>query len=191
MASDQHNFPYGEDMKTKKVNITRATSKTTTVEKCYSILKSPIDDLLLVADDSALLGVYFSDCDHVPLEKENWSRNDRHPILSKTAAELAEYFTGKRKDFSIPLRFDGTDFQRKIWKQIAAIPYRETINYSELAKRAGKPDAIRAAGTTTGRNPISIIVPCHRVMGKNGGLCGFAGGLERKRFLLGLEHSQV
>ena len=190
MASDQLKFPYGKDMKTNKAKTKVPKTKEAKTTKYFSIIKSPIDDLLLVADDSALLGLYFSGYDHVPSEKEDWQREDRHPILLQAAAELAEYFSGNRKTFSVPIRFEGTDFQQKIWKQIAAIPYRKITNYSELAQRVGRPDAIRAAGTTTGRNPISIIVPCHRVMGKNGDLCGFAGGLDRKRFLLALENSE-
>ncbi len=155
----------------------------------YSIVKSPINDLMLVADEAALIGIYFVGCDHVPAASKHWTLNDGHPVLKQTAQELTESFAGKRESFSIPIRFIGTDFQRKIWEQIAVIPYGETITYTELAKRAGAPEAVRAVGTTTGRNPISIIVPCHRVMGKDGGLCGFAGGLDRKRHLLKIEKS--
>ena len=96
---------------------------------------------------------------------------------------------GKGKSFSVPLRLSGTDFQKRVWREIALIPYGETLSYSELAKRAGAPHAVRAAGRSTGRNPVSIIIPCHRVVGKNGNMCGFAGGLEKKRHLLELESS--
>ena len=89
-----------------------------------------------------------------------------HPVLRQAAKQLQEYFAGKRRNFSLPLRLAGTDFQRRVWREIALIPYGETINYGELAKRAGAPQAIRAAGTNTGRNPLSIIIPCHRVDGK-------------------------
>jgi methylated-DNA-[protein]-cysteine S-methyltransferase len=157
----------------------------------YSILKSPIDDLMLVADASVLTGVYFVGCDHIPAASKHWTLNAQHSVLSQATKQLQEYFAGKRQNFSLPLRLAGTDFQQKVWQEIARIPYGETINYSELAKRAGAPQAIRAAGTTTGRNPVSIIVPCHRVMGKNGSMCGFAGGLERKRYLLSLENSEI
>ena len=155
----------------------------------YSIIKSPIDDLMLVADASALTGVYFFGGDHIPAASNRWALNPQHPILRQAAKQLREYFAGKRESFSLPLRLAGTDFQRKVWREIALIPYGKTASYSDLAKRAGAPQAIRAAGTSTGRNPVSIIIPCHRVMGKNGGLCGFAGGLERKRYLLELENS--
>ncbi len=153
----------------------------------YSIIKSLVGDLILVADASALTGLYFEGCQHVPAASKGWTLNAQHPVLEKTAKQLKEYFEGKRTSFSLPLRLAGTDFQEKIWQQIARIPYGKKISYSELAKRAGAPQAIRAAGTATGQNPVSIIIPCHRVMGKNGRLCGFAGGLERKRLLLELE----
>ena len=153
----------------------------------YSIIKSPIDDLMLVADASALTGVYFAGYDHTPVASNRWTLNAQHPVLRQAAKQLQEYFAGKRKSFSLPLRLDGTDFQKRVWREIALIPYAETITYSDLAKRVGAPEAIRAAGTSTGRNPVSIIIPCHRVMGKNGAMRGYAGGLERKRYLLELE----
>jgi methylated-DNA-[protein]-cysteine S-methyltransferase len=157
----------------------------------YSIIKSPLDDLMLVVDDSALTGLYFVGSDHIPAPSNRWTLDAQHPVLEQAAKQLQEYFTGKRKSFSVPLRLAGTDFQRKVWREIALIPYGETINYSDLAQRAGAPQAVRAAGTATGRNPVSIIVPCHRVMGKNGDMCGFGGGLERKRYLLELENSDT
>lgn len=151
----------------------------------YSIIKSPVDELLLVANRSALIGMYF---EGYPIAK-HWTRDPNHPILEGAAAQLKEYFAGKRKTFSLPIHFDGTDFQNAVWSNIAKIPYGETITYSDLARQAGSPDAVRAAGASTGRNPISIIVPCHRVMGKNGSLTGFGGGLPRKRYLLNLENA--
>ncbi len=153
----------------------------------YSIIKSPIDDLMLVTDDSALTGLYFVGCDHIPTASNRWTLNPQHPVLRQAAKQLQEYFAGKRESFSLPLRLAGTDFQERVWREIALIPYGETISYGDLAKRAGAPQAIRAAGTSTGRNPVAIVIPCHRVVGKNGDMCGFAGGLERKRYLLGLE----
>jgi len=162
--------------------------RTTTNIMNYSIIKSPIGDLMLVADVSAVTGLYFADCDHIPPASKQWILNAQHPVLQQATEQLQEYFAGRRKAFSVPLRLEGTDFQQRVWRQIALIPHGETITYSDLALRAGAPQAIRAAGTTTGRNPVSIIIPCHRVMGKNGSLCGFAGGLERKRHLLELEN---
>ena len=154
----------------------------------YFIVKSGIKDLMLVADDSALIGLYFMGCDHIPAASKDWIHDARHPVLRQAATQLREYFEGKRDHFTIPLRLAGTDFQQKVWREIARIPYGETIAYGELAERAGAPRAIRAAGTSTGRNPVAIIIPCHRVVGKNGGMGGFAGGLERKRFLLELDN---
>ena len=157
----------------------------------YSITKSPVHDLMLVADDSALIGLYFAGCDHIPAASNRWKRHAKHPVLQQAEKQLQEYFAGERTEFSLPLRLTGTDFQQRVWREIALIPYGETITYSDLAKRAGAPQAIRAAGTNTGRNPVSIIIPCHRVVGKNGSLHGFAGGLERKRHLLELENSDA
>ena len=156
----------------------------------YSILKSPINDLMLVTDGSALIGLYFFGCDHLPAASRHWELDPKQPVLRQAARQLQEYFAGKRTDFTLPLRLSGTDFQTRVWRQISRIPYGKTISYSTLAKRAGAPQAIRAAGTTTGRNPLSIVIPCHRVMGKKGELRGFAGGLERKRRLLELESWQ-
>jgi methylated-DNA-[protein]-cysteine S-methyltransferase len=158
---------------------------------CYSIMKSPIGDLILVADSSALIGLSFADCHHALALGAKWTLNSSQPILRQAAEELEEYFAVTRKKFSVPLRLSGTDFQKRVWREIALIPYGETASYSDLANRAGAPQAIRAAGTSTGRNPISIIVPCHRVVGKDGSLCGFAGGLERKQRLLKIESSDV
>ena len=154
----------------------------------YSIVQSPVGDLTLVADNGALTGVYFAGRDRIPGASKRWTRDARHPVLREAAKQLREYFAGKRKSFSLPLRLAGTDFQRRVWREIARIPYGETVSYSALAERAGAPLAVRAAGTSTGRNPAAIVVPCHRVMGKNGDLCGFGGGLERKRYLLKLEN---
>ena len=157
----------------------------------YASVNSPVGELTLVADATALTGLYFAGYEHAPTVSREWTMQPQHPVLRQAAKQLEEYFSGERTTFSLPLRLAGTDFQEKVWGSIARIPYGETISYAELAKRAGAPQAIRAAGTTTGRNPVSIIIPCHRVMGKSGGLCGFAGGLERKRFLLALERTEA
>jgi methylated-DNA-[protein]-cysteine S-methyltransferase len=158
------------------------------IMKSYNTIKTPMGDLMLVADASELIGLYFVGCDHIPVEQNQWKRDPRHPILRQTREQIHEYFAGKRTSFSLPLRFAGTDFQDRVWRQIALIPYGKTISYAELAQKAGKPRAIRAAGTNTGRNPLSIVIPCHRVVGKNGGFGGYAGGLDRKRYLLELEN---
>ena len=154
----------------------------------YDILKtSDLGALLLVAADGKLTGIYFHDRKHAPKLQGDWKLDPKNPVLRQTATELREYFDGTRTSFSIQLHYAGTDFQNEIWRQIARIPYGETITYSELAERAGVPRAVRAAGTATGSNPLSIVIPCHRVMGKNGAITGYAGGVERKRHLLELE----
>src|SRR5260370_22744210 len=121
-------------------------TKTTDIMNYYLIIKSPIDDLMLAADASALTGLYFAGCDHIPAASKSWTLNAQHPVLQQAAEQLQEYFAGTRKNFSLPLRLGGTDFQRKVWREIAHIPYGETTSYSDLAKRAGAPLAIRAAG---------------------------------------------
>jgi methylated-DNA-[protein]-cysteine S-methyltransferase len=156
--------------------------------KSYIYLKTQmLGDLLLVATSTHLVGIYFSNYKNGPKLPGDWKLDPGHPILRQAGRELEEYLEGKRNNFTMPVSYDGTGFQNEIWKQIARIPFGATITYSELAQRAGTPAAIRAAGTATGRNPLSIIVPCHRVVGKNGGLGGYAGGLERKKSLLKIE----
>ena len=155
--------------------------------KSYTIHKtSTLGDLTLVADDNKLIGIYFANHKHLP-QKADWKLNNKHPILKQAGKEITEYLEGERKIFSLPLHYAGTDFQQKVWQQIARIPYGKTISYMELAKRAGRPKAIRAAGTATGRNPLSIIIPCHRVIATNGTMGGFGGGMERKKKLLEVE----
>jgi methylated-DNA-[protein]-cysteine S-methyltransferase len=157
----------------------------------YSILKTPRGDLMPVANPSELTGLYFVGCDHVPAARSTWRLDLRHPVLREAEEQLRDYFDGKRTRFSVPLRFAGTNFQERVWREIARIPYGRTISYSELARQAGAPRAIRSAGTNTGRNPLAIFVPCHRVVGKDGGIGGFAGGLEWKRYLLALEKNSA
>jgi methylated-DNA-[protein]-cysteine S-methyltransferase len=149
--------------------------------------KSPVGDLTLVANESELIGIYFPSHRHGPKTQKTWTLNQGHPVLQQAAKQLGEYFEGKRDSFTVPMNFSGTEFQKRVWRQIARIPFGKTISYSELAKKAGAPRAIRAAGAATGRNPLSIIVPCHRVLGKNNAITGYAGGLDRKRHLLELE----
>jgi len=153
----------------------------------YSILKTPLDEIILVANETELTGLYFTGQSHAPVMRSDWLLNPRQAILRQARDQVEEYLEGDRRTFSLPLRFDGTDFQERVWREIAVIPYGETITYSELAQRAGAPDAVRAAGAATGRNRIGIIIPCHRVVGKDGTLTGYAGGLPRKRHLLELE----
>jgi len=154
----------------------------------YTTLKTQaLGDLLLVANDTKLIGIYYADCNHAPEIAADWRHNPRHPILQQAKKEIGSFLEGKRNSFSVPLHLDGTKFQQKVWTQLARIPFGQTISYSELARRAGRPTAIRAAGSATGRNPLSIIIPCHRVISKNGTLGGYAGRLDRKQRLLVLE----
>jgi methylated-DNA-[protein]-cysteine S-methyltransferase len=150
-------------------------------------IKSPVGTLTLVANDEALLAVLW---EH---EKPNRTKyrehvaTSSHPVLDEAERQLKEYFSGARKTFEIKLAFQGTDFQKKVWGALQQIPYGATASYSELARKIGSSKACRAVGAANGRNPLSIIVPCHRVIGRDGKLTGFAGGLENKAFLVRLE----
>lgn len=153
----------------------------------YDFYESPHGPMLLVADGEALSGVYFDGQKYHPQVASQWRRDAHHATLRQTKSELAEYFGGERKRFDTALAPEGTPFQRSVWKAISSVGFGQTITYGELAARAGCPGSARAAGAATGRNPISIIVPCHRIVGSNGSLTGYAGGLDRKRALLALE----
>jgi len=156
----------------------------------FSAMKSPVGTLSLIASDTGLRAVLFEN-DRV--EKEcgeiigALKVSDRHPILAETRKQLAEYFALRRSKFDLPLIMDGTPFQKLAWKALLTIPYGKTISYGEQARRLGSPAKARAVGGANSRNPISIIVPCHRVIGKSGALTGFGGGLGTKKFLLELE----
>lgn len=152
----------------------------------YDQYQGPQGTMLLTATPKGLAGVYFKGQKHFP-KRRDWRLDRRHPVLRRAKKELAQYFAGRRRRFGVALDPQGTAFQRAVWKQIAKVGYGETLSYGELARRAGHPGSARAAGAATGRNPIGIIVPCHRIMGANGTLAGYAGGLARKRALLALE----
>ncbi len=143
--------------------------------------------MLLVASDEGLTGVYFDGQKHHPQLEAEWRRDASHAALRQAKRELAEYFAGERRRFETALAPEGTPFQLAVWKAISAVAFGRTITYGELARAAGCPGSARAAGAATGRNPIGIIVPCHRIVGSNGSLTGYAGGLGRKRALLALE----
>jgi len=153
----------------------------------YDFYASPQGQMLLVADEEGLAGVYFDGQKYLPHVASQWRRDAQHATLRQAKRELAEYFGGERKRFDVALAPEGTPFQRSVWTAIASVGFGETITYGELAKRAGCPGSARAAGAATGRNPIGIIVPCHRILGSDGSLTGYAGGLDRKRALLALE----
>ncbi len=153
----------------------------------YDFYDSPQGRMLLVANDEGLCGVYFDGQKYHPQVAPQWRRDAHHALLRQTQRELAEYFGGERKRFETALAPEGTPFQRAVWKAISSVGFGHTITYGELAIRAGCPGSARAAGAATGRNPVGIIVPCHRIVGANGSLTGYAGGLDRKRALLALE----
>jgi methylated-DNA-[protein]-cysteine S-methyltransferase len=150
---------------------------------------SPLGEILLVANPpgDALAGLYLARQKYFPAAADTWHEAPRLPLFRETIRQLHEYFAGSRTRFDVPLAPAGTPFQRRVWDAIRDVPYGETITYGELARRCGRPAAVRAAGAATGRNPITVIVPCHRIVGSGGALTGYAGGLDRKRALLALE----
>ncbi|MGC6371580.1 methylated-DNA--[protein]-cysteine S-methyltransferase [Pseudomonas sp. K2I15] len=153
----------------------------------YALMPSPVGQLTLVARDGKLTAILW--------EKERPNRvrlgalqeANNSPVLQETERQLKEYFAGTRNRFELELDFAGTDFQKKVWQALLTIPFGETRSYSQIAAQIGNPKAVRAVGAANGRNPISIVAPCHRVIGASGGLTGFAGGLEAKQYLLALE----
>jgi methylated-DNA-[protein]-cysteine S-methyltransferase len=150
----------------------------------YDTMPSPVGPLLLVAEDAGLSGVYFETYRHGRRPVPEWIRAPEHQTLEETRAQLEAYFVGGLSRFSLPLAAQGTAFQQRVWAQLRRIAYGETVSYGELARRIGDPRAVRAVAGANARNPISIIVPCHRVIGADGSLTGFGGGLDRKRWLL-------
>ena len=149
--------------------------------------KSPVGRLTLVASEDALVGLFMEvSGSEVPVAEK------RHTaLLDRVSAELDEYFEGTRESFDIPLAPEGTDFQRRVWAVLETIPFGTTCSYAEVARKVGRPRAVRAVGAANGRNPISIIIPCHRVIGADGSLTGYGGGLPRKRWLLAHEKVEL
>jgi methylated-DNA-[protein]-cysteine S-methyltransferase len=148
-------------------------------------LDSPVGTLTLAATDDGLHAIEFPRYRH-PANRAGWTEG-QHPVLDLAARQLDEYFAATRLAFDLPLAPRGTDFQRSVWLALAGIAYGETISYAQLAQRVGKPTAMRAVGAANGRNPLPIVLPCHRVIGADGSLTGFGGGLPTKQFLLELE----
>jgi methylated-DNA-[protein]-cysteine S-methyltransferase len=153
--------------------------------RVHTVVDSPIGPLTLVAEDGELAGLYMDNQRHLP-PVETFGEPDPAP-LRLAVAQLEEYFAGRRTEFDLPLAMGGTPFQRSVWNALREIPYGETVSYRGLAEQIGRPTAIRAVGLANGKNPISIIVPCHRVIGTGGNLTGYGGGLGRKRHLLDFE----
>jgi len=148
---------------------------------------SPVGPLKLVASEAGLAAILWKNDRPGRVRLDPVIEDPMHPVLRQTERQLEEYFAGQRKAFDLPLDFAGTDFQRRVWAALLTIPFGETRSYAQIAKQVGSPDAVRAVGAANGRNPISIIAPCHRVIGSSGQLTGFAGGLEVKAQLLALE----
>lgn len=163
----------------------------TNVPYYFKIIESPIGPLRLVASDKGLAGILWKveRPGRVNLAPQIEALN--HPVLLQTQAQLNDYFAGKRTSFDLPLDFKGTAFQKAVWEYLVRIPFGETRTYGGMAKDLGRPKAMRAVGAASGRNPISIIAGCHRVIGANGALTGFAGGLEAKSFLLAHENKAL
>ncbi len=154
----------------------------------FDFIDSPLGRLRLTATSAGLTSIHFEDERYAPPLDSAWIRAPAFPPLREAAMQLAEYFAGRRRAFDLPLSPVGTPFQRAVWDAIATVLPGETISYAELARRAGRPRSVRAAGGATGRNPLAIVIPCHRIVGADGSLTGYGGGLARKRALLALEH---
>jgi methylated-DNA-[protein]-cysteine S-methyltransferase len=155
----------------------------------YTTVESPIGELLLLGDGRALHGLYMQEGRKPVKISARWKRSAQSFALVRS--ELQEYFAGGRTTFEVPLVMKGAEFERQVWQALRGIPYGQTVSYGEIARRVGQPSAARAVGLANGRNPIAVIVPCHRVIGADGTLTGYGGGLERKRLLLDLENGQT
>jgi methylated-DNA-[protein]-cysteine S-methyltransferase len=153
----------------------------------YKMMTSPVGALKLVAGEHGLSAILWENDDPARVRLGPLVEDAEHPILIEAERQLRDYFAGTLTAFTVPLDFHGTEFQKRVWAALLAIPYGETRSYAEIARAVGRPTAFRAVGAANGRNPISIIAPCHRVIGTNGALTGFAGGLKAKELLLGLE----
>jgi methylated-DNA-[protein]-cysteine S-methyltransferase len=156
----------------------------------YKVMKSPVGALKLVASDKGLAAILWENDNPRRVRLGSVSEDKNNPVLLETERQLNDYFAGKRKSFSVKLDFKGTEFQKKVWAALLTIPFGETRSYGQIAKQIENPKAVRAVGAANGKNPISIIAPCHRVIGSTGKLTGFAGGLETKAHLLALEGNQ-
>ncbi len=166
-----------------------ATVQVLSEQRFYTSIDSPIGELLLLGDGHSLRGLYMQQGRKPVQIAPRWERSEAP--FADVRRQLREYFTGERTTFDdLALTLDGARFERRVWRALQDIPYGETVSYGEIARRVGQPGAARAVGLANGRNPIAVIVPCHRVIGANGTLVGYGGGLERKRLLLELEQGQ-
>jgi methylated-DNA-[protein]-cysteine S-methyltransferase len=167
--------------------VTTAIVASPTLTLVYDVVPAPIGRLIVASDGSAIAGVWMANASP---DDQSWAdhRGD-DAVLAKAREELAAYFDGSLREFTVPLAPNGTEFQRRVWTALTKIPYGTTISYADLARRIRNSAAVRAVGAANGRNPIPVIVPCHRVIGSDGSLTGFGGGLDRKRWLL--EHENA
>jgi methylated-DNA-[protein]-cysteine S-methyltransferase len=163
-----------------------------TLKRCVSrTVDSPVGRLKLVATDQGLAGILWENDRPRRVRLNIEAEDNTHPVLIETERQLEEYFAGRRKEFALRLDVAGTDFQRKVWNALLTIPFGETRSYAQIARQIGNPGAGRAVGAANGRNPVSIVAPCHRVIGSTGKLTGFAGGLDAKARLLALERAKA
>jgi methylated-DNA-[protein]-cysteine S-methyltransferase len=153
----------------------------------FTVYDSPIQSLRLVSDGRSLMGLYMMSEKHSFMSQSNWVEDDSVAPFGEAKEQLSAYFAGTLTEFDLPLQMQGTPFQQSVWEALKTIPYGTTVSYGELAQQLGQPKASRAVGLANGRNPISIVVPCHRVIGGNGKLTGYGGGVERKQWLLNHE----
>ena len=154
----------------------------------YTVMKSPVGDITLIADNVSLRGIYWANQKPDRVKFPNLEKKDRGTILKSAVKQLEGYFSGKRRKFNLALKPVGTEFQKEVWEALRSISYGETASYGDIAKQIGRPKAVRAVGAAIGKNPLSIMIPCHRVIGASGKLTGFAGGINTKAFLLNLEN---
>lgn len=153
----------------------------------YKTMKSPVGPLKLVASEHGLAAILWENDAPNRVRLGSLVEDEKHPVLCEAERQLNDYFAGKRERFSLPFDLAGTGFQKEVWQALATIPFGATRSYGEIARQIGRPKAVRAVGAANGRNPLSIVVPCHRVVGADGKLTGFAGGLNAKATLLSLE----
>lgn len=179
----------GQRQSTERAMICRNDNRTdmTSSRYFYKTIPSPVGLLTLVANDHGLAAVLWENDDPKRVRLSPLHEDTKHPVLVEAERQLKDYFAGKREKFELQLDFNGTEFQRQVWQALLTIPFGETRSYAQIAEQIGNPNAVRAVGAANGKNPISIIAPCHRVIGSNGKLTGFAGGMEAKAFLLKLE----
>ena len=153
----------------------------------YTRIESPLGAMLATSDGRSLTGLYFVGQKYEPIRRASWRPAPDRTLFVEVREQLEGYFAGRLTRFEVPVETAGTQFQKKVWELLTSIPYGAMATYSDLARQLGRPEAARAVGTAVSRNPVSLIVPCHRVVGKNGALTGYAGGLDKKRALLDLE----